>query len=342
MRLASRSRPGASRRNNPPARWRKSPSCKPDRVHFPRWERLEDRLCPSTNYVVVAQTGDTPVPADGSGPGEPLTQVSSASVNDSAAVAFLGVSDSGFGLVDEATSGADGSVNLSALSYGNRDSGSPQIDDSGDVIATDSVTTESVSQPFLLDSYIRTWRPDGTDGSGPLAHGSADSVTLSAGSDVVLQPTISPDGTQFAYEDVTWNELDLYIDGHQVPGFSALSGGAALTVSTPGLPAVIANDGAVVVNYQNAIEVFQLGQSPVTIAGAVHGIFRPEYQPGDQCRRPDRRVFRRPDRRRGRRTERGATRVCAARARARCVRQHRKSVGRTDPRPGRRRGGLRE
>src|SRR5208337_1534223 len=166
----------------------------------------------------------------------------------------------GFNGVDEATF-SNGSVALTDLSFTNRNFTFPQIDNNGDVIAQD----QYLVSPNLY-TYIRLWKPSGAETG--LETGN------SANGDLYLIPTISPNGTQFAYQDSLSGTIVLYI------GIIAyVNGTPVVTGTTPvntfpagsgGLRPMIANNGAVVVRdgstTTSPIMLYQVGHTPVTIA----------------------------------------------------------------------------
>ena len=178
-------------------------------------EQLEHRLCLAADtytYSLVAATGSTVNTPGGASVGT-LTNMSLASINDSGNVAFLGTVG-GFNGVDEGTFNSDGSVALTDLSFTNRNFTFPQIDNNGDVIAQDHFLVSP-----NLNTYIRLWQPSGAETN--LATGSS---TAGSG-DILVIPTISPDGTQFAYQDNSSGSLILYINGTPAHTFPAGSGG---------------------------------------------------------------------------------------------------------------------
>src|SRR5208337_4108496 len=95
--------------------------------------------------------------------------------------------------------------------------------------------------------------------------------------DILVVPTISPDGTQFAYEDSSSGTLYLYI-GNIIyeNGTPPVVNGTTLVNAFPtgsgGLRPMIANNGAVVVRdgstTTSPIMLYQVGHTPVTIAGS--------------------------------------------------------------------------
>ncbi len=216
----------------------------------PLLEQLENRLCMATGaytYSVVAATGNT-VNAPGGGPVGTLTNISLASISDSGNVAFLGTVN-GYNGVDEATF-SNGNWSLSDLSLSSSQNYTyPQIDNNDDVIAEDHELVGST-----INTYIRLWHPAGTK----IDFEQASSDT----GDLYVVPTISPDGTQFAWLDAQLpNQLTLYVDGVRVHTFPANSGG---------LQPMIANNGSVVVRdgstTTSPIRLFHFTQTPVTIA----------------------------------------------------------------------------
>jgi Repeat of unknown function (DUF5650)/Invasin, domain 3/Immunoglobulin I-set domain len=261
--LTSRPKQSANRRRG--QHW-----IKIKRTYRPFLELLEGRLCPSVyNYGVVARTGATVNLPNGSTAAGTLTSLALASINDSGNVAFLGALGSNPPGVDEATFVGGGSVNLSLLSVTNINSiafTSPQIDNKGEVIAQDQATSATT-----LNSYIRTWQPNGTYGSGPDAQGSFD--LNSASGDIVLNPSISPDSKQVAYEDRVSHIVTLYINNQAAHTFPSAS---------TGLGDVIANNGAVVVRDGSTSNspIIQIGQAPLTIASTATGFSTLGASPG--------------------------------------------------------------
>jgi len=230
-------------------------------------EQLEDRLCLASapyTYSLVAATGST-VNAPGTGGASvgTLTNMSLASINDSGNVAFLGTIN-GFNGVDEATF-SNGSVALTDLSFTNRNFTFPQIDNNGDVIAQDQFLVSP-----NLNTYIRLWQP-----GGPGTNFTNLATGSSASNDILVVPTISPDGTQFAYEDSSSGTLYLYI-GNIIyeNGTPPVVNGTTLVNAFPagsgGLRPMIANNGAVVVRdgstTTSPIMLYQVGHTPITIA----------------------------------------------------------------------------
>ena len=239
-------------------------------------EQLEDRLCLASapyTYSFVAATGDT-VNAPGSGGASvgTLTNISLPSINDSGNVAFLGTIN-GFNGVDEATS-SNGSVALTDLSFTNRNFTFPQIDnagvrnssDPGDVIAQDQFLVSP-----NLNTYIRLWQP-----GGPGTNFTDLETGSSANGDLYLIPTISPNGTQFAYQDDLSGTIVL-----DIGTIAYVNGTPVVTGTTPvytfpagsgGLRPMIADNGNVVVRggstTTSPIVLVQPGQTPglVTIA----------------------------------------------------------------------------
>jgi hypothetical protein len=215
----------------------------------PLLEQLENRLCMATGaytYSLVAATG-SPVNAPG-GPGI-LKNISLASINDSGNVAFLGTAN-GYNGVYEATF-SNGNWSLSDLSVSSSQNYTyPQIDNNGEVIAEDHELDITTSD---INTYIRLWYPDAT--KTDLEQGS------SANGDLFVVPTISPDGKRYAYLDDVSHTFKLFIQGASVHQFPA---------NSSGLQPMIANNGAVVVRdgstTTSPIRLFQLGQTPVTIA----------------------------------------------------------------------------
>ena len=185
-------------------------------------EQLEDRLCLASapyTYSLVAATGSTTVNAPSSTSVGTLTNMSLASINDSGNVAFLGTIN-GFSGVDEGTL-SNGSFPLTDLSFTNRNFTFPQIDNNGDVVAQDQFLAGS-----NLNTYIRLWHPSGAEAN--LATGS------SANGDILVVPTISPDGTQFAYQDSLSGTLVLFINGTPAHTFPAGSGGLRPKIANNG------------------------------------------------------------------------------------------------------------
>ncbi len=217
-------------------------------------EQLEDRLClalgPYTYYLVAATGSTVNAPGSGGASVGTLTNMSLASINDSGNVAFLGTIN-GFNGVDEATFPSD-SVALTDLSFTNRNFTFPQIDNNGDVIAQDQFLVSP-----NLNTYIRLWQPSGL--YTVKAQGS------SANGDILVVPTISPDGTQFAYQDNLSGTLILYINGTPAHTFPAGSGGLRPKIANNG--AVVVQDGSTTTS---PIKVFELNTTPVTIADSTN------------------------------------------------------------------------
>jgi hypothetical protein len=214
-------------------------------------EGLEERLCLSTlNYTVMAQSGQAVYAASGGTSVGTLGVGSLASINSSGNVAFLGVANGFNGAIE--SNGAQ----LTDVGFTNRSLSFPQIDDNGDVIAQDQAFAGAT-----LNTYIRIWQANGN--STIYASGAFNGST--GGGDLLTIPSISPDGTQVAYQDKTSSSLFLYINGQPAHAFPA---GAA------GLREMIANNGAVVVQDGNTtnspIMLFQLGNTPVTIASSAN------------------------------------------------------------------------
>src|ERR1043165_4219609 len=191
-------------------------------------DRLEDRLCPTAYpYDVMAVTGTSSYSTAGVSAVGTLSNVSDASINNTGTVAFLGTIN-GHDTVDESTGP---SANLTVLGgFSTPNLNSPQIDDNGNVIAQDQVST-----PVLgLKTNIGLWQPSGVELNVDTG--------FSAAGDIFVLPTISPNETQFAYLDDFSSTQQLFING--IPGPTFPSGHA-------GIQPRIANNGGVVVQAGN-------------------------------------------------------------------------------------------
>lgn len=175
----------------------------------PILEVLEERLSPAVyNYQVVALIGDTVNLPNTSQSAGTLTNLADASINNSGNVSFLGTLNRGsnrsprYSGVDEATFTANGSVNLSVLSFTLRDFSFPRIDskvDSNSEPVNEVIAQDKELLGSTLYSDIRIWQPDGTYGSQPYAEGTVD-VSSGIG-DYYLHPAISPSGVHVAWQD---------------------------------------------------------------------------------------------------------------------------------------------
>jgi hypothetical protein len=227
----------------------------------PALEELECRLCPSAPppyiYFTAAQTGNTVYTPGANGtPIGTLTNVSLASINDSGQVGFLGFFSNGSGVDEWDAAAPNPLTNLSFAPSTNRNYTFPQIDASGDMIAQDA---------FGTTYFIRIWQQNG---KGAISYNNHPYNAKGTNGTSVVLPTISPDGTKYAYFQDVSGQLTLYI------GDSATATNTVVPYTFPahsgGLRPMIANNGAVVVRAggtnTDPIMQFQIGQPDVTIA----------------------------------------------------------------------------